>query len=78
MQPIISKTCNEILARNDHISAAVNEKVTTVESRINDLEQYTRRNRQRFYGFPESLTENTNEIIIGYLSQELNLFDVNA
>lgn len=52
---------------------ASNERYTELESKHDDLEQYTRRQNIRISGFPEQEGENTDDIVVNFAKTALKL-----
>lgn len=56
--------------------AALKDKCYELENKVNDLEQYSRKNSIRIYGMSELPAENTKEMVMNYLKNELSKEDI--
>ena len=72
LQATINCLWNEIKAKDEKILALEN-KVGVLESSIDDLEQYSRRNSLRLHGVPEVRGEDSMEVALEVINKNLNL-----
>lgn len=55
------------------ISSDNQQRIISLENRLDDLEQYSRRNSLRLYGVPEEAGENTNVLVLDIFNSTLNV-----
>ena len=59
----ITKSLNEAIERKDTTICDLQIRLTNVEERCDDLEQYSRRNTVRIRGVAEALNDNTDSVV---------------
>lgn len=64
MKPIVKQAVESVIAEKDAEIAGLKQRVVSLESQFNDLEQYSRRNCLNISGVTEQAGENTDELVM--------------
>lgn len=81
IEPVLVKVKNDIIAevsnsKSDHQDLI--EKCDSLEQKVNQLEQYSRRNSVRMFGFQETENENATELVVNYIQDSLGMRNIDA
>ncbi len=69
----VRATTNELKEENTNLKRKINKLEDTLDTRTDELEQYSRRNCLLIHGIQEHLREDTNDIVIDTVAQHLNV-----
>ena len=69
----LTKSFGEIIAKKDAEIRDLKVRVTALEEKTDDLEQYSRRNTVRIRGIPEALNENTDGLVKDMAARKLDV-----
>ena len=69
----LTKSFGNIIAKKDAGIRELKVRVTALEEKTDDLEQYSRRNTVRFRGIPETLNEDTDGLVKDVAARKLDV-----